>query len=74
MMEGRAVMSPKAWCSACGQTNGFCSQKEFAPGDAEVVTGSSGSSGSGMSLAVAGVIGAFVAEVLSLLLEPCYIL
>lgn len=56
MLEERAITSPKEWCSACGQTNGFCSQKEFAP---EAVT-SSEKTGSGMSLAVAGVIGAFV--------------
>jgi hypothetical protein len=58
-MEEFAITGPKQWCASCGQTQGFCSQAEFTPTSASTAQESK-SSGTGLSTAVAGVIGALV--------------
>jgi len=57
-----AISSQQQWCQACGNTTGICSStSNDAGGDGSSSSSSSGpSSGKGMSLEVAGVIGAMV--------------
>jgi len=57
-----AVSSQQQWCQACGNTNGICaSTSDDTGGDSSSSSSSSDSSSStGMSLGVAGVIGAMV--------------
>ncbi|CAI7606747.1 unnamed protein product [Penicillium crustosum] len=56
-----AISSQQQWCQACGNTTGTCSStSNDADGDSSSSSSSSGSSGRGMSLGVAGVIGAMV--------------
>jgi prostatic aicd phosphatase len=58
-MQNRTITTVKAWCSACGLADGICLQ--YATTNTTSSTGAASSSKhGGMSLAVAGVIGAFV--------------
>jgi hypothetical protein len=65
-MNKFAIQSQADWCTACGNTTGVCSSESLNDtGDNSTSSGSSSSSSSGnkksgMSLAVAGVIGAMV--------------
>lgn len=66
-MSKFAIGTQKAWCTACGNSTGVCSEASLADGSGQNssssggLDGSSSSSGhSDMSLAVAGVIGAIV--------------
>jgi acid phosphatase len=55
-----AITSQQQWCDACGNSTGICASSSGA-GDGSSSTSSAGScSGRGMSLGVAGVIGALV--------------
>ncbi|KFZ02934.1 hypothetical protein V502_11368 [Pseudogymnoascus sp. VKM F-4520 (FW-2644)] len=55
-IKQRAITSVGQWCSACNATQSFCP----APSTTTITEAAAGSSGSGMSNAVAGVVGAMV--------------
>ncbi|KAF1811797.1 phosphoglycerate mutase-like protein [Eremomyces bilateralis CBS 781.70] len=55
-MQKRTISSVSQWCQLCSSTESFCGSAATAAGTESVGSGS----GSGMSNAVAGVIGAFV--------------
>jgi hypothetical protein len=70
-MNKFAIGTQKAWCTACGNSTGVCSEASLADGSGQNSSSSGGLDGSssssssssghnGMSLAVAGVIGAMV--------------
>jgi prostatic aicd phosphatase len=58
-MQSRAITTVKAWCQACGNSDGFCLQYASS-NNASVTSSSSSASKGGMSNAVAGVISALV--------------
>ncbi|RJE27458.1 hypothetical protein PHISCL_00192 [Aspergillus sclerotialis] len=67
-----SINSEEDWCKACGNTDGQCAQ--FVKSTADAGTPSSSSNSGGMSLAVAGVIGAMVTLAVILGLEGLFLL
>ncbi|KAJ5303096.1 hypothetical protein N7476_009895 [Penicillium atrosanguineum] len=55
-----AISTQSQWCQSCGNTTGICSSSANESSDGSSSSSSSSSSSGGMSLAVAGVIGAMV--------------
>ncbi|KAJ5772285.1 hypothetical protein N7520_002814 [Penicillium odoratum] len=55
-----AISSQQQWCQACGNTTGICASSSDASGSNSSSSSSSCSKSGGMSLGVAGVIGAMV--------------
>lgn len=68
-----SINSEEDWCNACGNTDGECAQFVKSTSDASTPSSSSSHSG-GMSLAVAGVIGAMVTLGVILGLEALFLL
>ncbi|OTA94742.1 hypothetical protein M434DRAFT_394403 [Hypoxylon sp. CO27-5] len=73
-MNKFAVGDTAAWCQACGNTTGICATSastggEGSDGDAAAAAAASTTSGNGISLPVAGVIGALVTLVVILGIE-----
>lgn len=62
-IKQRAITSVGQWCSACNATQSFCP----APSMTAIPEAAAGSSGSGLSNAVAGVVGAMVTAGVALL-------
>lgn len=75
-MSNIAITNQSAWCQACGNTTGVCSNAYLDDGSDSSSSSSStnSKSGSGMSLAVAGVIGAMVTLAVILLVEGAIVL
>lgn len=80
-MKKFAITDQRSWCQACGNTTGVCSDAYLnSNGDAgsnnasSSSSSSSGSKSGGMSLAVAGVIGAMVTLAVILLIEGAIVL
>ncbi|KUL85124.1 hypothetical protein ZTR_06270 [Talaromyces verruculosus] len=55
-----AISSQDQWCQVCGNTTGVCASSTASSSSASAASSSSSSNGSGLSNAVAGVIGAMV--------------
>ncbi|KXG51476.1 ATPase, AAA-type, core [Penicillium griseofulvum] len=67
-----AVTSDEEWCTMCGNTDGKCASSDRSSGSGSVSTSST--NGSGMSLVVAGVIGAMVTLAVILGLQAIFFL
>lgn len=68
-----AVTSDDEWCAVCGNTDGKCAGSDSASGDSSSASTSS-TNGSGMSLAVAGAVGAMVTLAVVLGLQAIFFL
>jgi hypothetical protein len=67
-----AVTSDEQWCSMCGNTDGKCASSDNSTTSSTTTTSST--AGSGMSRAVAGVIGAMVTLAVVLGLQALFFL
>ncbi|KAH9891544.1 histidine acid phosphatase-like protein [Xylariomycetidae sp. FL2044] len=68
-MNKFAIGDTASWCTACGNTTGLCASTPAGGSADDAATAAAATSGNGMSLAVAGVIGALVTLVVLLGVE-----
>ncbi|KAI2793456.1 hypothetical protein POX_a00035 [Penicillium oxalicum] len=73
-IEKIAISSTAQWCDLCGNTDGVCAADSASTAGASNTTGPSSSSSSGMSRAVAGVVGAMVTLAVVFGLEALFFL